>query len=109
MQGTSSTPNTDGSNQGTPMLKSETLNVYMMNSYLNLQTRARDYGNPEFAKKDEFPKLSSSLHIDELEVYPMSRIPKGVLKRTSHKPNARGAQIILLFNIWPKRLVPCPH
>jgi hypothetical protein len=66
MQGTSSTPNMDGSNQGTPMSESRTSNVYMMKSDLNLQTRARDYENPESAKKDkELPEPSNSLHIEK--------------------------------------------
>jgi hypothetical protein len=65
----------------------------MMKSDLNLQTRAHDYGNPESAKKDkELPEPSNSLHIEKPVVDPMPHIPKGVLKWTSHNPNARVAQ-----------------
>jgi hypothetical protein len=81
MQGTSSTPNIDGGNQGTPTPESGTSNVYMLKLDLNLQTRAHDYGNPESAKKDkELPEPSNSLHIEKPMVDPMPHIPKGVLK-----------------------------
>jgi hypothetical protein len=64
MQGNSSTPNTDGGNQGTPTPEYGTSNVYMMKSDINFQTRSHDYRNLEPAKKDkELPKLSNSLHI----------------------------------------------
>jgi hypothetical protein len=78
----------------------------MMKSNLNLKTRARDYGNPESAKKDkEYLNSSNSLHIEKLMGDPIPLIPKGVYKWSSHNSNARAAQNYSIFEYLAQ--IPC--
>lgn len=62
---------------------------------VNIQTRARNYDASEFGSKGKevsTSEMPNPLHIDKPANDTMPRIPKGVLKRSTHNPNARAAQ-----------------
>ena len=82
--------------RGTPN-PSDTVSVHgciNMMSAENVVTRSKDYGTsqPDLGKEPAPPE--SSLRIEKPSNKPESppRIPKGVLKRLGHNPNARAAQ-----------------
>jgi hypothetical protein len=63
----------------------------MIKSQVNVATRSRDYGSSwDFPSLESPPPLKMPLQIKKLE--PPPRIPKGVLKFSTHNPNARAAQ-----------------
>jgi hypothetical protein len=62
--------------------------INMVNSQVNVATRSRDYSSPQTVPGLEYPPpLEMPLQIEKLE--PPPRILKGVLKCSTHNPNAR--------------------
>jgi hypothetical protein len=58
-----------------------------------IETRAHDYRMSEIVKKGkEAVNLYVSLQIKKMMGETMTRIPKGVFKKSSHNPNVRVAQ-----------------
>ena len=85
-----------GGNQGAPPQGGGPSNavVCFCESDVHVQTRARNYDVPEKESKGKEPSTSQSA---PLQIYkPLTdmilRPPKGVLKRSTHNPNARAAQ-----------------
>ena len=74
-------------------------------------THVKDYGpsQPDLGKEPTPPEslLCIENPMDKPEVAP--RIPKGVLKRSGHNPNADPPRTILLSRIWATLLVRCLH
>ena len=65
--------------------------INMVKSEVNVATRSRDYSSPQIVPSLESPPpLETPLQIKKLD--PLPRIPKGVLKRSTHNLNARAAQ-----------------
>ena len=61
-----------------------------MMSAANVVTHTKYYGPSQPNMGEEPAPPESPLHIDKLEAIP--HIPKGVLKRLGHNPNARSSQ-----------------
>ena len=74
-------------------------------------TCAKDYSSSQPSPGKEPDPPGSPLRIekpmDKLEATP--RIPKGVLKRSGHNPNARASQNYSVSRIWATLLVRCLH
>jgi hypothetical protein len=62
---------------------------------VNISTRAHDYGSSHPVIGLEPPPMETYLHIDKLK--PSPRILKGVLKRSSHNPDARSIENYLII------------
>jgi hypothetical protein len=68
----------------------------MVKSEVNVATRSHDYSYPQTIPGLEFPPpLETPLQIGKPE--PSPRILKGVLKHSTHNPNARAAQNYSIF------------
>ena len=62
----------------------------MVKSEVNVATRSRDYSSPQNVPGQESPPPPETpLQIEKPE--PSPRIPKGVLKCSTHNPNARAS------------------
>jgi hypothetical protein len=83
--------NATSGNQNPPVHEGDRLCVNMVKSQINVATRSRDYSCSQAIQGLESPPpLETPLQIKKPE--PLPRIPKGVLKRYTHNPNARAAQ-----------------
>jgi hypothetical protein len=89
--GTSNTGNASSGSQNPSAHDGGHLCVNMVKSQIDVATRSRDYGSSQTVLGPEPPPpLETPLQIDKPE--PLPHILKGVLKRSSHNPNARDAQ-----------------
>jgi len=89
--GTQNPGGNQGNNQGND---SSTAHIYMCQTEVDLQTRAKSYDTPVTGSHDKEATTSQSapLHIERPPVGMMPHIPKSVLKKSAHNPNARAAQ-----------------
>jgi hypothetical protein len=86
--GSSNTRNASSGNQNPSTHEGDHLCVNMVKSQINVATRSHDYGSSQIVTGPESPPpLETPLQIENPE--PLPRIPKGVLKRSAHNPNAR--------------------
>jgi hypothetical protein len=83
--------NVAGGSQNPPAQDSDCLCINMVNSQVNVVTQSRDYSSSQTVPGLESPPPSETpLHIEKPE--PLPPIPKGVIKRSTHNPNARATQ-----------------
>jgi hypothetical protein len=61
--------------------------INMVDAKIDVATRSRDYSSKQTIPSLESPPLEMTLQIEKLE--PLPHIPKGVLKHSTHNPNAR--------------------
>lgn len=84
-----------GTNQGNQQGNNpSTANIFMFQTEVDLQTRAKNYDTPIKGSHDKEATTSQSapLQIERLPVGMMPHIPKSVLKKSAHNLNARAAQ-----------------
>ena len=64
----------------------------MMNSHIDVTTRARHYGESKTSKAKSIPGAIKPLHIERPSIESIPWIPKGSAKCVTINPNARVAQ-----------------
>jgi hypothetical protein len=87
----SNAENVTSGSQNPPAQDDDHLCINMVKSQVNVATRSRDYSSSQDVPGIESPPPPETpLQIEKIE--PLPRIPKGVLKFSTHNPNARAAQ-----------------
>jgi hypothetical protein len=87
----SNAENVASGSQNPPAQDGDRLCINMVNSQVNVATGSRNYSSPQNVPSLESPPPPETpLHIKKIE--PLPRIPKGVLKCSTHNPIARFAQ-----------------
>jgi hypothetical protein len=81
--------NAIGGSQNSSLQDNDCLCTNMVDVKVHVATRSRDYSSSQAIPSRESPPPppEMTLQIEKLE--PLPRIPKGVLKRSTHNPNAR--------------------
>jgi hypothetical protein len=81
-----------GGSQNPPSQDDDCLCINMVNSQVHVATRSRDYSSSKAIPGLESPPppLKTPLYIEKPK--PPPHIPKGVLKHSTHNPNARATQ-----------------
>jgi hypothetical protein len=64
--------------------------INMVQSDISVATKNHDYGSLQLVLGPKPPHLETPLDIDKIE--PLPHIPKGVLKHSTHNPDARVSQ-----------------
>jgi hypothetical protein len=83
--------NVAGGSQNPPAQDGDHLCIDMVNSQVNVATQSHDYSSPQTVPGIESPPPPETpLQIKKPQ--PMPRILKGVLKHSTHNPNARATQ-----------------
>jgi hypothetical protein len=84
--------NVAGGSQNPSLQDDDHLCINMVDVKVNVATRSRDYSSSQAIPGLESPPppLEMNLQIEKPE--PLPRILKGVLKRSTHNPNARATQ-----------------
>jgi hypothetical protein len=84
--------NAAGGSQNPSLQDGDHLCINMVDAKVNVATRSRDYSSSQAIPGLESPPPppETTLQIEKPE--PPPHIPKGVLKRSTHNPNARAAQ-----------------
>jgi hypothetical protein len=88
----SNTENAVGGSQNPPSQDGDRLCINMVDAKVHVATRSRDYSSSQaiIGLESPPPPLEMTLHIKKIE--PPPHIPKGVIKCSTHNPNARAAQ-----------------
>jgi hypothetical protein len=88
----SSTGNAPGGSQNPPSQDGDRVCINMVDAKIDIATRSRDYSSSKASTSLEAPPPPPEMNLQIEKPEPPPRIPKGVLKRSTHNPNARAAQ-----------------
>jgi hypothetical protein len=88
----SNTENVPGGIQNPPSQYGDCVCINMVDAKIDIATRSRDYSSSKSSTSQEAPPPppETNLHVEKPD--PPPHIPKGVLKHSTHNPNARAAQ-----------------
>jgi hypothetical protein len=81
--------NVVGGSQNPPTQDGDHLCINMVNSQVNVATRSHDYSSSQTVPGLESPPPPSEMPLHIKKPEPLPRISKGVLKHSTHNPNAR--------------------
>jgi hypothetical protein len=97
----SNTGNVPGRSQNPPLQDGNCVCINMVNAKIDVATHSRDYSSSKDSINLEAPPppLEMKLHIEEPK--PLPRIPKGVLKHSTHNPNAGHSTPLLRLGQTP--------
>jgi hypothetical protein len=88
--GSSNTRNASSRSQNSLAHDGGHICINMVRYVIDVATQSHNYGSLQTIIGPKPPPLETPLHIDKPD--PLPHIPKGVLKRSSHNPNARATQ-----------------
>jgi hypothetical protein len=93
--GSSNTGNASSGSQNTSTHDAGNQCINMVRSRISVTTRTHDYGYWKLVLGLELPPLKTPLQINKPK--PLPHVMKGVLKHSTHNPNAIAAKNYLIF------------
>jgi hypothetical protein len=98
--------NASGGSQNPSSQDGEHVCINMVDMKIDIATLFRDYISSKSSTKLKAPPPPSEMNLNIKKIDPPPRIPKGVLKHSTHNPNTRATQNYSIFEDLGQ--TPCP-